>query len=186
MKSLRVDDSTYERLGSHAQPFESQDAVINRALDALDQQVGSPFSANGSKADSERQINPQRLPDLTHTKVLDATIGGEKVTRPNWNRLLITMIRLAHGRAKNFDELNRLFQANMVPGRKIGEGYRHLSDINVSVQGQPANSACLAIVMAAQKLDVALDIALMWRNKEEAAHPGDHARIQYPIGKEHK
>ena len=42
MKTLRVDDSTYERLVNQAQPFETEDAVINRALDALDQQVDIP------------------------------------------------------------------------------------------------------------------------------------------------
>ena len=90
MKTLRVDDSTYKRLGNHAQPFETEDEVINRALDALDQQADSPALTTVSGTDSERWIDPLRLPDMMFTKVLDATIQGKMVTRPNWNRLLLT------------------------------------------------------------------------------------------------
>lgn len=178
MKTLQVDDSTYERLGDHAQPFETPGAVINRALDALDQQVDSPASTNSFGTDSERRLDPLRLPDMMFTKVLDATIRGKVVARPNWNSLLKRIVRLAKEHAKNFDELTLLCPINMVSGRKVDEGYRYLSDINVSVQSQAANSACLTIVTIAQKLNIALDIGFMWRNREDAAHPGDRARIQ--------
>ena len=179
MKTLRVDDLTHERLGNQAQPFETEDAVINRALDALDQQVDIPASANSSDKDPERKIDPQRLPDLRFTKVLAATIGGKDVKRPKWNLLLQRMVRLAHERAKgNFNELNRLCPTNMVPGEKANDGYHYLSDINVSVQGQAANSAGQTIVTTAKTLGIALSISFMWRNKEDAPHPGERARIQ--------
>ena len=133
--------------------------------------------------DSDRRIDPLRLPDMMFTKVLDATVGEEMVTRPNWNRLLLRMVKLANESAKNFDGLSRLFPTiQMVRGRKVDQGYRYLSDIKVSVQGQPANSACPAIVTTARKLGIALDIGFMWRDKEDAERPGDRARIQ-TIGK---
>ena len=179
MKTLRVDDLTHERLGNQAQPFETEDAVINRALDALDQQVDIPALANSSDKDPERKIDPQRLPDLRFTKVLAATIGGKGVKRPKWNLLLQRMVRLAHERAKgNFNELNRLCPTNMVPGEKANDGYHYLSDIDVSVQGQAANSAGQTIVTTAKILGIALSISFMWRNKEDATHPGERARIQ--------
>ena len=179
MRTIRVDDLTYERLGSHAFPFETENQVINRALDALDKQADTLSPTSGSGMGSERWIDPLRLPDMMFTKVLDATIQGKVVTRPNWNRLLLRIVRLANEHAKDFEELTRLFPiTNMVSGRKVDQGYRYLSDINVSVQGQSAYSACSTIVMTAQKLDIALDIGFMWRDKEEAAHPGDRARIQ--------
>ena len=181
MVNIIVEEATLERLESHARPFVdlSPDAVINRALDALDRQAGNAASMVATRTDSERQIDPQRLPDLTHTKVLDATIGGLVVARPKWNHLRDRMVvKLAKERAGNFDDLNRLCPANMVQGKKQEEGYRYLSEIDVSVQGQPANGAGLAIVTAAQKLGIALDIGFMWRNTERAAHPGDRARIK--------
>ena len=178
MKELPIEESTLSRLAGHAQPFETPSAVINRALDALDQQMENPASTNGSGMVSERRIDPRHLPDVMFTKVLEAKINGEMIKRPNWNRLLQTIVRLAKEHAENFDDLARLCPANMVSGQKLTEGYRYLSDINVSVQGQPANSACQLIVTTAQKLNIALDIGFMWRDKEEAAHPGERARIQ--------
>ncbi len=179
MKTICVDDLIYERLASHARPFETEGQVINRALDALDHQADTSSATSGARMDSERRIDPLRLPDMMFTKVLDATIHGKVVTRPNWNRLLLRMVRLANEHANNFDDLIRLFpMTNIVSGRKVNQGYRYLSDINVSVQGQPANSACPTIVKTARKLDIALDIGFRWRDKEEAAYPGDRARIQ--------
>lgn len=49
----------------------------------------------------------------------------------------------------------------MVKGRKDDEGYSHLADIDISVQGQDANSACRAIVVAAQGLGIGLDLVFM-------------------------
>lgn len=181
MKEIRVEDSTFKRLENHARLFETEDAFINRILNELErksQQTGSPVATNGSGPDSERRINPHRLPDLTHTKVLDAIVSGEMVERPNWNLLLKRIVRLAKGHAKTIEDLYRLCPANMVDGRKVSEGYHYLSDIDVSVQGLPANAAALAIVTAALKLDIGLDIGFRWRDKEGAEHPGERARIQ--------
>ncbi len=66
----------------------------------------------------------------------------------------------------------------MVQERNQEEGFRCLSEIDVSVQDQPANGAGLAIVTAAQRCRIVLDIGFMWRNTEHAAHPGDRARIR--------
>lgn len=61
----------------------------------------------------------------------------------------------------------------MVKGRKEDEGYGYLPEIDISVQGQDANAACRAIVMAAQGLGIGLDVGFMWRPKESAAYPGE-------------
>ena len=60
---------------------------------------------------------------------------------------------------------------------KEDEGFRYLSDIDVSVQGQHANGACQAIMTAAQALGISLNIELLWRRKEKAAYPGERRRI---------
>jgi hypothetical protein len=68
----------------------------------------------------------------------------------------------------------------MVKGRKVDEGYNHLPEIGISVQGQDANAACRAVVMASQGLGIALDISFMWRLKPGAAYPGERARLTVP------
>jgi len=181
MPQITVLDQTFERLQRHAKPLvDTSDTVINLALDALEQLTAPPASSNGRGAEPERRIDPRALPNLTHTKVLDASLQGVPVAKANWNLLLDEMLRRAMKRLGTFDKLRQLCPVNMVKGRKEDEGYGYLSDIDVSVQGQDANGACRTVVTAAQGLGMAVDIGFMWRHKESAAYPGERARLQIP------
>lgn len=178
MPDISVSQVAFERLQRHAKPFvDTPESVILRALDALEQHAEHPPAQSTDESD-ERQIDARALPSLTHTKLLDAAIDGERLAKPNWNSLLDEMLRRAMQRVGSFDELRRICPVNMVNGRKEGEGYGHLSEIDISVQGQDANGACRAILMAAQALGVSLDIGFMWRLKESAAYPGERGRIR--------
>ncbi|TFH59384.1 MAG: hypothetical protein E4G91_08985 [Candidatus Zixiibacteriota bacterium] len=157
--------------------MDTPETVINLALDALEQ-LEEPAVALGAQNLGERQIDPRILPNLTHTKVLDASIDGEAVTKPNWNLLLDQMLIRAMKQLSDFDKLQKLCPMNMVKGRKEDEGYGYLAEINLSVQGLDANTACRTVVGAAQGLGMALDIGFMWRPNEKAAHPGERARVQ--------
>lgn len=177
MPDIPVQPETYARLQKHAKPFvDTPDTVINKALDALEQ-LGAAAPQNAPAAEGERRIDLRNLPKLTHTKVLDAKIGGDPIAKPNWNMLLDLMLVRTMKSTGNFDRLQRLCPVNMVKGRKEDEGYGYLPEIDISVQGQDANAACRAIVTAAQGLGIGLDIGFMWRPKESAAYPGERARI---------
>jgi hypothetical protein len=93
------------------------------------------------------------------------------------------MLRLAMKRVGTLEKLRQICPVNLVKGRKDDEGYGYLREIDASVQGQDANSACRAIVTAAQALGLSLDIAIMWRLKKAAAHPGERGRLQMPGSK---
>jgi hypothetical protein len=179
MPDISLSQTAFERLQRYASPFvDTPEAVILRALDALEQTTGKPMSEEIADGSSERGIDPRALPRLTHTKLLDAAIDGERLAKPNWNSLLVEMLRRAMKRVRNFDELHRICPVNMVKGRKEDEGYGYLPEIDISVQGQDANGACRAVVTAAQALGMSLDISFMWRLKESAAYPGERGRIR--------
>lgn len=179
MPQTSIQDTTFERLQRHAQPLvDTIDTVINRALDALEQLEGLQGPGGECPAAAERRIDPRMLPNLTHTKVLDASINGEPMAKANWNLLLEAMLRHTMKRVGNFDQLKKMCPVNTAKGRKEDEGYSYLSDIDVSVQGQDSNGACRAVVTAAQGLGIALDIGFMWRAKKGAAYPGERARLQ--------
>lgn len=179
MSEITIQQATFERLQRYAKPFvDTPDTVIMRALDALDQTV-IEHVPNGQFAEAEQLLDLLALPDLTHTKILDAAIDGEPIAKPKWNLLRDEMLLRAMRRVDSFENLQRLFQANanLVEGRKEDEGYHYLSDIDVSVQGQHANGACQAIMTAAQVLGISLNIGITWRRKERAAYPGERRRI---------
>ena len=89
MPEIRIEQTTFERLQCHAQPLiDTVDAVVNRALDALE--TGMPKRADQDPLRFQHEFGPDSLPDLTHTKVLSAMLDGGEVARPNWNRLLVS------------------------------------------------------------------------------------------------
>jgi DNA-sulfur modification-associated len=139
---------------------------------------------NGYDTRTERRIDPRVLPNLTHTKVLNAEIDGEDVPNAKWNFLVNEMLRRGMQRVGSFEKLRQICPVNLFKGRKEDDGYNYLPDIDLSVQNQDANGACRTVVTAAQTLDVSLEIGFMWRLKEGAAHPGETGRINM-IGRQH-
>ena len=180
MPDITIDQSTFERLQHHARPLvDTTDTVLNRALDALDLGEGHAVLEEDS-AVAERLIDPRKLPNLTHTKVLDALLAGRRVVKPNWNLLLDKILIREMKQLANFDELRKICPANMVPGSKEDEGYRHLAEAGISVQGVSANDACAALLAVVQSRRIGLEITFMWRSKEGAAYPGEKARLCLP------
>lgn len=181
MPDIPIEQSTFERLQRHAKPLvDTTDTVVNRALDALENHEGLASPEEDSST-AERKIDPRKLPNLTHTKVLDASLDGNRVAKPNWNSLLEKVLVHAMKQLADFDELRKLCPVNMVQGCKEDEGYRHLAEIDVSVQGMSANDACGALVIAAQSLRLELEIVFLWRTREGAAYPGERARLSVPV-----
>ena len=177
MPDIAIEQSTFERLQRYARPLvDTTDMIVNRALDALEHREGSTTHRYDSSI-TMRQIDPQTLPNMTHTKILYASLEGEHVAKPNWNLLVDRIMVRAMKQLADFDELQKLCPVNMIQGRKDDEGYRYLAEIDASIQGLPANDACGALVIAAQSLRVELQIIFMWRHKVGAAYPGEKARL---------
>lgn len=183
MPDITIEQATFERLQRHAQPLvDTVDAVVNRALDAME--TGVWRQPDERFLVVEHEVDPDRLPDVTHTKMLAARLAAADLERPNWNRLLHRVLVLSMGRVADLNELRRLCPANMVCGSKTDEGYTHLPEIDISVQGLSANEACAALTVTARALGIELDVAFMWRAKEGAAHPGERGRLQVPSASE--
>lgn len=179
MPSITIDDSTFARLQSHAVALvDTVDTVLNRALDALE--GSGPNGSGEDPGEVDYVVDPRRIPDLTHTKVLAARVGGVGVDKPNWNKLLDRVIVRAMAQAGSFERLDRMCPANLANGPKTTEGYHHLPEIDVSVQGLSAKEACAALVETARREGTGVEITFLWRDKEGAAHPGRTGRLSMP------
>lgn len=177
MPTITISEESLAILQRYAVPLVDTVDTAIRKMDALIQN-SEGATVLPEPASEERRIDPRDLPRLTHTKVLEASIGGTPLARPNWNGLLDEMLRRAMKEVKSYEKLRQICPVNMVKGRKTTDGYNHLPDIDISVQGQDANGACRGIVTAAQALGIAVDIGFMWRHKEGAAYPGERARLK--------
>lgn len=179
-REIKISQATFERLQQHAVPFvdTTPEAVINRALDALEGPRENVASSSSHTPATERRIDPRALPRLTHTKVLSAEIDGQFIERPNWNRLLDKVLSIASRRFGSFDELRSHCPANLVQGKKETDGFAYLPEIGLSVQRQDSNAACRTIVTLAERLSISLDVRFIWRPKTDALYPGEQGRIR--------
>ena len=156
--------------------------MINLALDALERANLSPADRTPEQTtatpdDSISFDANAPLPDLKHTKVLHAMVGGRPV-KPNWNNVARHMLRLAVDEGHSVDEIRRLCAVNLVAGEKEDEGYHYLAEMHMSYQGLNANTAAAAVVALAKGVGVALELEWIWRQKDEAPHPGRRAQLR--------
>lgn len=182
--SVDLSPTTFTRLQAHAVPLvDTIESVINRLLDAYEAKGGTPVPpAESGEANIVRQFNPNTPPDLTHTKVLAIEFAGKPLQRgeANWNGLLNVAVRAARANAKSTADLKRLLIVNFVERQKADEGYRFLSDVGISVQGQDANGAWKGACHVAQQLGCELKATFVWREKEGAAFPGTTGQFHIP------
>ena len=177
---IDLSSETFARLQQHAVPLvDNIETVINRLLDAYEEKRTNPEDGLSRPADEIRKFNPASPPDLKHTRVLVASLCGKQLSRSesNWNGMLNAAIREAKGQLSSLDEVQRLVIVNCVVGRKDDEGYRFLSDVGLSVQGQDANAAWKATHHILRQLRCSADIQFAWRSKEDAAFPGSSGRL---------
>jgi hypothetical protein len=186
MPMITISDSTYAKAKAAAEPFvDTEDSVLDRALDLLLAQKGLAPKGNGTANGRAAggQGDEMRLPvgtrELTHTRLLTAVINGAALHRPDWNSLLREIHVMARKRLGSFDAVNKASGANLHQGRHDGSGYRYLAEVGLSIQGCDANHACEYAYNLAQEMRLSLAVRFEWREDEDAAHPGRIGIIEW-------
>jgi hypothetical protein len=175
--NIEISERLVELLHKHATPFVDTTplSVVEKWADFFDQHhfrdsPKAPVPSNVPAAPSGRQFDPKRPPSLLHTRV-----HGEFADMPfsTWNE----MLRIAHvqsfKKVGSFEELRRITRAQIRKGSYSGEGFKPIDEIGISVQGVDADHAWEYAMRLAIHLKVSIKAEVEWRNKEEAAFPGE-------------
>jgi hypothetical protein len=97
MPVIRVSDATWERMKSHARPFEDKpEDIVNLALDALDEKMG------------RTKPRPQAAP------VVEKTVEGKKLPQKEFRYPLITALYELGGSAP-VSEIRKVMEKKMAP-----------------------------------------------------------------------
>jgi hypothetical protein len=182
MPVVRINDATFSDLSTlktwfgTKTPSDTIDRIVRDALDNL-----------GMERDDESDIAPvtesngpmefQSAPGLTFTKLLSATVNGKHLNNPRWSALLLAAI--AQLKAKGY-EGERLIRELTVPAKAIrfeDEGYKYISDLGISVQGQSAADAWKEVNRLASKWSFPVSIEFLWRQNPKAQYPGRTGRL---------
>jgi hypothetical protein len=174
LHKIPLSEQTVKRLKALAEPLEdTYDSVVTRLLDSFDRKgAGGAYSLQESKSPNVRDCDPFAPPNLTHTKVTLASLEGESVGAPNWNKLLDKALSIAMKKSGSFLAVQKIATVNLREGKRFGDGYHFLPDAGFSVQGQDSNDAWRGVAQICRTLDLAAEVHFLWRVKEGATYPG--------------
>jgi hypothetical protein len=79
----------------------------------------------------------------------------------------------------DYEALRRMTTANIIQGERSDTGFEYIPDIDISIQGVDSNNAWRLSKEIAQKINVALEVHFIWRNKKGAAHPGENGYLKW-------
>ncbi|MBX3359302.1 MAG: hypothetical protein KF745_12850 [Phycisphaeraceae bacterium] len=185
MPTITLSDTTYAKLKAAAEPFvDTEDSVASRALDLLLERKGISLNGkhfgNGHAGASDKVVRLSvGTRDLTHTRLLSATVGGTEFHRPDWNSLLRDMHIMARKQLGSFEAVRKSSGANLKQGRFESDGYRYLPEADLSIQGCDSNHSCERAFNLAKAMNLPLSVSFEWRNKDEASHPGQSGLIEW-------
>lgn len=181
--TITLSDETFGKLQALARPFvDTPESVIADLAGEELRRRNVPRNGHPGKnsgASVEMTLDPDAHENLTHTRLLSASIDGRPIHRPKWNGVLDHLHILARKRLGSFEAVRRVTGANIREGRFEENGYRFVPDADLSIQGVDANLAWDHSLRLARALEVAVQLRFEWRQKDAAAHPGQAASLKW-------
>ena len=178
---IELPENTFAKLQKLAVPLvDTTISVIDRLIEFYETRKHHDDEHEGSSdpAPTTDEFDPALPPDLTHTKVIGMGFGNlMRRSRTSWNGLLIAAVKHAQNKLKDPQRVRQLVIVNSVEGRKEDEGFAYLPEIDLSIQGQDANSAWKAAYHIARQADFPIRADFVWRHKPGALYPGKAASL---------
>jgi hypothetical protein len=113
---------------------------------------------------TKRTINPATPPDLSYSIIHSVVLNGTRLPpRMNfWNRVLVAVIGLA---AKTLpkDQVAALVTCGFVTGKRKAGGFHYVSEADISVQAQNANTAWRATYHILNRTRMSAEIEFSWQ-----------------------
>lgn len=174
MPPVDLTTKTITRLQKHAIPLiDTFDTVIAKLLDAFEAKPQGPSLLIHQSHNSIQACDPAAPPNLAHTTVKSVKFCGN-VLKPNetyWNTLMNLAIRKVAERGMSPEALKGHILANSIVGKKDDDGYKYLSDVGLSVQGQDANGAWKTVYHLVSTFNLPVEVTFAWQNNPKAAVP---------------
>jgi hypothetical protein len=182
MRTLQIPDSIFERLQKIAIPLVDNDAtLIERLLDNYEsKRNGNHGPSVFRKLDpgsDVRELDPDTPGELRHTRVVTASFAGQKAA--GWNELVHVAHMQAIARLGSFEALRKATRSNIALGRQSGRGFRHVAEIDISVQNVDAEHAWANVLRLARQLNLEVQVDFEWLDKKEARHPGASGHLAW-------
>ncbi len=183
--TLEIPDALFSRIIKHAVPFVDKTpiSVIEKWADHYEKthapgNVPPPASISVPRTfeGTGKKFSATQPPDLFHTRCKGTF---DSVAFSNWNDLLRIAHIKAYAKAKSFEALKAVTNAQIRKGAHSDSGYHFVRDINISIQGVDANHAWVYSLRLAQYLNTSVKVSIEWRHNDKAAFPGQSGVLEW-------
>ncbi|TAU50002.1 hypothetical protein ELI00_19565 [Rhizobium ruizarguesonis] len=167
--NIIISDELFSRLQARAVPLiDTIESVIARLLDS------DTGHKTNSTPEGYRLFDPASPPNLGHTSVLSATVGGQllKSSETFWNNIIVAMIKVLAARGMSAKDIDATLASNSAVGQKAGNGYKFIKEAGISIQGLDANNAWRTIFLLSTVANIPVDVKFKWQNKDGVEMPG--------------
>ena len=165
-RTIELKESTFERIVKSDTNYQGANAIINRALDALE-------SASTS---THRRKHSNSREKLLFAEIITANIGGQELLRPSWRLVVIQLLKDIKGKY-SMEELYTKFGIRATEGVYQDGGYQYEEELGYSLGGFAAGAAGKIIELLAKEIGVSVDIHYRWNHRSERSGEENHLRI---------
>ncbi len=109
-------------------------------------------------------LNPNKIEDLFHTKVLEASFA-ERESPKNWRSVLDTGLQIAFEKGISVETLQDTLNINFKEGIYNLQGFSQIKGTNYSWQNQDANKTANNVIKVAKMLNCEIFVLFVWREK---------------------
>ena len=181
MRTIEISETTYERLEGYSEGFrDTEDKVINKALDALDLQ-NKNITKNQfipKPMNTQLQFESNKIPDVSFSKPLSMKIDGVESSTRKWVELLDPILSIAIDRGLSIFDLKRKYAFNITEDSDDHTHYRFISNLGIWIQPLSSKDVLKRVQKIAQDLQIELEIVVKWLQNDKAQFPGMEAKIR--------
>jgi hypothetical protein len=176
MPVVRLNDGTFgdlktisEWLGTKT-PTETIDQIVREKMEQLGMERDDEPAVAATGASGAMEF--ENAPGLSFTKPTSASVNGKAIQSPKWSSILLTMIEQVKAKGVDGNKLVAELNVPAKPGRYEEEGFKHLPNLGISVQGQSAADAWKEVDRLAKKWRIPVTVEFWWRQNPKAQYPG--------------
>ena len=125
------------------------DVLSCRSSDHGDESVATSLPMKFNSEPADMMLDPDSLPNLHFTSVLEASINQLKAS--DWNALVRIGVKIAYSSGYQADGIGAITGLNVKPGSHTANGFQPVSGCPLSVQNVDANKAGLAWLPSPRK-----------------------------------
>ena len=181
---IRIPDPIYKKLEAHAVGFDSPSNVIERLLNFYEDHSDEPIETVIRETETHDvndtdviDLNPDNPTDLTHSKIIRASIGGKDVR--SWRQLVAVAHECALETFSGVQGLVDYSYSNAQVGSYSESGYRHYPHLGISIQGENANNSWRNALHLAKQANTNIEVLVQWRSNKKSAYPGKQGLLKW-------